>query len=133
MKKLIIASFVAAFFAACNNTPAVTESATKVAALTTWVDSVKNLIATSTTHDSASWANYNTEFNNAVASIKMDELDEAGKASLTAATNSWNEVGANYTKMMADEKAAAAAAADTTAKTEAAPAAEVKKEEAPKK
>ncbi len=121
MKKLIIAAFVAAFFAACNNTPAVNESATKVAGLTTWVDSIKNVIATSTTHDSASWAGYNASFQEVVGSIKMEELDEAGKAALTAATNSWAEVGANYTTMMNDEIAKAKAAADTAA---AAPAVE---------
>ena len=113
MKKLIIATFVAALFAACNNTPAVNESATKVAGLTTWVDSIKNVIATSTMHDSVSWASYNTSFNDVVASIKMDELDEAGKTALTAATNAWAEVGTNYTTMMAAEKAAVAAPVDS--------------------
>ncbi len=110
MKKLIIASFVAALFAACNNTPAVNESATKVATLTVWVDSMKNVIMAAPTHDSASWAGYNNTFNEVVASIKVEELDETGKTSLTAAQTSWAEVGTMYTEKMNMEKAAIEAA-----------------------
>ncbi len=116
MKKLIIASFVAALFAACNNTPAVTESAANVAKLTTWVDSIKNVIATATTHDSTSWANYTAEFNTAVSSIKMEELDETGKKALEAANTAWAEVGTTYSAAITKEKEAAAQmmASDTT-------------------
>jgi hypothetical protein len=106
MKKLIIASFVAALFAACNNTPAVNESAAKVATLTSWVDSIKNVISAAPTHDSATWAGYNNTFNEVVASIKMEDLNEAEKTQLTAATTSWNEVGTMYTTKMNEEKAA---------------------------
>lgn len=118
MKKLIIASFVAALFAACNNTPAVTESATNLTKLTSWVDSIKNVIAAAPTHDSAAWAGYNDQFNAAVATIKIEELDEAGKTALTAATESWTNVGTGYVEMMKAEKEKAAAAMDTTVKVE---------------
>lgn len=120
MKKLIIASFVAALFAACNNTPAVTESATNLTKLTSWVDSMKTVIASAPAHDSASWAGYNDQFNAAVATIKIEELDEAGKAALATATESWTAVGKGYVEMMATEKAAAMAA-DTTAAAVVAP------------
>lgn len=115
MKKLIIASFVAALFAACNSTPAVNESTANVAKLTSWVDSIKGEIAKATTHDSATWANWNNEFNTVVGSIKAEELDEAGKASLTAAQEAWTAAGTDFTAKMNEEKAAAAATIDTTA------------------
>lgn len=115
MKKLIIASFVAALFAACNNTPAVTESATNLTKLTAWVDSMKTVIAAAPTHDSASLATYTEAFNAAVASIKMEELDEAGKAALAKATEDWSAVGVDFKAKMDAEKAAAAMAVDTTA------------------
>ena len=116
MKKLIIASFVAALFAACNNAPAVTESATNLTKLTAWVDSMKTVIAAAPAHDSATLATYTEAFNSAVASIKMEELDEAGKATLATATESWNAVGVDFKAKMDAEKAAAMAA-DTTAAT----------------
>ena len=114
MKKLIIASFVAALFAACNNAPAVTESATNLTKLNAWVDSMKTVIAAAPAHDSATLASYTEAFNTAVASIKMEELDEAGKATLATATESWNAVGVDFKAKMDAEKAAAMAA-DTTA------------------
>ncbi|MES2617037.1 MAG: hypothetical protein V4613_04110, partial [Bacteroidota bacterium] len=116
MKKLIIASFVAALFAACNNTPAVNESTTNVAKLTSWVDSIKTVITSATTHDSATWASYNEQYNAVVGTIKVEELDEATKATFATAQESWTAVGTGYTELMNKEKeaaAAAAAAADT--------------------
>ena len=106
MKKLIIASFVAALFAACNNAPAVTESATNLTKLTAWVDSMKTVIAAAPAHDSATLATYTEAFNAAVASIKMEDLDEAGKATLATATESWNAAGVDFKAKMEAEKAA---------------------------
>jgi hypothetical protein len=118
MKKIIIVTIIASFFAACNNTPAVTESATKLAGLTTWVDSIKNVISTTTEYDSATWAGYAEGFNTAVAGINETELDEAGKTSFEAIKTSWTEVGTLYTQGLEAAKAKAAEALDTTAAVE---------------
>ncbi|MDP2176568.1 MAG: hypothetical protein Q8K70_11725 [Bacteroidota bacterium] len=116
MKKIIIVSIIASFFAACNNTPAVTESATKLAGLTTWVDSIKNVISTTTEFDSASWAGYAESFNNAVAGINETELDEAGKTTFEAAKTAWTEVGTLYTQGL-EAKAKAMQVTDSTSTT----------------
>jgi len=114
MKKIIIASLVASLFAACNNAPTVTESSANLTKLTAWVDSVKTVIAAAPAHDSVALATYTEEFNAVVASIKMEELDEAGKAALATATESWNAAGVDFKTKMDAEKAATMMA-DTTA------------------
>lgn len=111
MKKLIIASFVAALFAACNNTPAVNESSANVTKLAGWVDSIKTVIASATTHDSATWASYNEQFTAVEGSIKAEELDETAKATLATTKEAWATVATGYTELMNKEKADAAAAA----------------------
>jgi hypothetical protein len=117
MKKIIIVSIIASFFAACNNTPAVTESATKLAGLTTWVDSIKNVISTTTEFDSATWAGYAESFNNAVAGINETELDEAGKTTFEATKTAWTEVGTLYTQGLEAAKQKAMEVTDSTSTT----------------
>ncbi len=115
MKKLFILTVIAAFFAACSNTPAVSESATKVADLNKWVDSVKGLVASATTFDSATWASYSEGFNNALTGINEAELDETSKATLTTIKTTWEGVGASYSSGIESlKKAEAAMATDST-------------------
>jgi hypothetical protein len=121
MKKLIIVTIIAAFFAACNNTPAVNASTAKAAGLKTWVDSVKGLVSTATTYDSATWANWNGTYETEVAAINETELAEADKTTLAATKASWAEAGQMYTAGMEKAKAEAAAAAMATDSTTMAP------------
>ncbi len=107
MKKLFIISAIASIFAACNNTPAVSESATKIAGLTTWVDSIKNVISSTTEFDSATWAGYSESFNTAIAGINEAELDETSKATFEGIKTTWGEVGTSYTQGMEAAKAKA--------------------------
>lgn len=86
MKKLIIASFVAASFAACNNAPKV-EANPAVAAASAWVDSITN-IATPT-YDSATWANYSAAYATATGSIDTATLSADDKLAFAAAGNKW--------------------------------------------
>lgn len=118
MKKLVILTLVTAFFAACNNSPELSESATKVADLGKWVDSVKNLVASSSTFDSATWAGYSEGFNTAKESINETELDEAAKTTLGTITSTWEGISESYKSGMENSKKAAleAAAMDSTAK-----------------
>lgn len=119
MKKVFILTVIAAFFAACNSTPAVSESATKVADLTKWVDSVKGLVASASTFDSATWASYSEGFNNALTGINEAELDEASKTALSTVKTTWEGVGSSYASGIENAKKAAAEAAmasDSTAK-----------------
>jgi|GEM_PF-4498844 len=118
MKKVFILTVIAAFFAACNSTPAVSESATKVADLTKWVDSVKGLVASASTFDSATWASYSEGFNNALTGINEAELDEASKTTLATIKTTWEGVGSSYASGIENAKKAAAEAAmasDSTA------------------
>jgi len=136
MKKLIVVTIIAAFFAACNNTPAVSESAAKVAGLKTWVDSVKGLVSTATTYDSATWANWDAAYQGSLATINETELAEADKTTLEASKTSWTEAGATYSAGIAKAKEEAAKAAmpmDSTAVVPVVVPVEVKKEEAKKK
>lgn len=119
MKKVFILTVIAAFFAACNSTPAVSESATKVADLTKWVDSVKGLVASASTFDSATWASYSEGFNNALTGINEAELDEVSKTALGTIKTTWEGVGSSYASGIENAKKAAAEAAmatDSTAK-----------------
>lgn len=114
MKKLIIVTIIAAFFAACNNTPAVSASAAKVAGLTKWVDSVKGLATAATTFDSATWATWDAAYNAEMTGINETELDEATMATLTTTKSAWAEVGTMYSAGIQKAKDDAKAAMDTT-------------------
>lgn len=116
MKKIIILTIIASAFAACNNTPTVSESATKVVALTSWVDSIKNVIGSTTTFDSATWVGYSESFNGVLASINETELDEASKTALETAKTSWTELTNIYTKGL-ESAAMATPTTDSTATT----------------
>lgn len=121
MKKLFFLTVIAAFFAACSSTPAVSESATKVAALGTWVDSVKGLVASATSFDSATWASHSEGFNTALAGINEAELDEATKTTLSGIKTTWEGVGASYSSGIESQKKAemeAKMATDSTTLTE---------------
>lgn len=120
MKKVLIASAFAALLAACSNTPAVSESATKVDGLVHWVDSIKAKVEADTMADSTTWANYATEFDAASAAIKVEELDEAAKGKLEAAKTAWTNVGTTYSAKIAAMKEAAMKAAQTVDSTAAA-------------
>ena len=98
MKKIFILSIIASAFVACNNAPKVTESATKVVELTSWVDSIKNVIGSTTTYDSATWIGYSESFNGVLASVNETELDEASKTALESVKTSWTEMTNIYTK-----------------------------------
>ena len=119
MKKVLILSAAVAFFAACNSAPAVSESAAKVTSLNTWVDSVKGLVSSTTTYDSATWASYSEQFNTALSGINETELDEASKTALTTLKTTWEGVGATYSTgisnaQAAKDTAAAVAPVDST-------------------
>ena len=98
MKKIFILSIIASAFVACNNAPKVTESATKVVELTSWVDSIKNVIGSTTSYDSATWIGYSESFNGVLASVNETELDEASKTALESVKTSWTEMTNIYTK-----------------------------------
>ena len=98
MKKIFILSIIASAFVACNNAPKVTESATKVVELTSWVDSIKNVIGSTTSYDSATWVGYSESFNGVLASVNETELDEASKTALESVKTSWTELTNIYTK-----------------------------------
>jgi len=98
MKKIFILSIIASAFVACNNAPKVTESATKLVELTSWVDSIKNVIGSTTTYDSATWIGYSESFNGVLASVNETELDEASKTALESVKTSWTEMTNIYTK-----------------------------------
>ena len=98
MKKIFILSIIASAFIACNNAPKVTESATKVVELTSWVDSIKNVIGSTTSYDSATWVGYSESFNGVLASVNETELDEASKTALESVKTSWTELTNIYTK-----------------------------------
>jgi hypothetical protein len=135
MKKLIIVTIIAAFFAACGN-PAASESATKVANLNKWVDSVKGLATSATTCDSATWAGWNSAYEAELNGINEAELAEADKTTLSTAKATWADAGTAYTACItkAKEEAAKAAAmaADTTKAPEAIAPIDAKKEEVKK-
>lgn len=98
MKKIFILSIIASAFVACNNAPKVTESATKVVELTSWVDSIKNVIGSTSSYDSATWVGYSESFNGVLASVNETELDEASKTALESVKTSWTELTNIYTK-----------------------------------
>jgi hypothetical protein len=98
MKKIFILSMIASALVACNNAPKVTESATKVVELTSWVDSIKNVIGSTTSYDSATWVGYSESFNGVLASVNETELDEASKTALESVKTSWTELTNIYTK-----------------------------------
>lgn len=118
MKKLVILAVVSAFFVACNNTPQLSESAVKVADLGLWVDSVKNLVSSSTNFDSATWASYSEGFNTAREGINETELDEAGKTTLGTIQSTWEGIGESYRSGIENSKKAMleASAMDSTFK-----------------
>jgi hypothetical protein len=123
MKKLFILAVFAAFFAACNNSPELSESAVKVADLGKWVDSVKNLVSSSSSFDSATWAGYSEGFNTAKEGINETELDEATRTAYGTIQNTWEGIGESYRSGMENSKKAAleAAAMDSTATDSIAP------------
>jgi hypothetical protein len=98
MKKIFILSIIASAFIACNNAPKVTESATNVVELTSWVDSIKNVIGSTTSYDTATWVGYSESFNGVLASVNETELDEASKTALESVKTSWTELTNIYTK-----------------------------------
>jgi hypothetical protein len=123
MKKLLILAVFAAFFAACNNSPELSESAVKVADLGKWVDSVKNLVSSSSSFDSATWAGYSEGFNTAKEGINETELDEATRTAYGTIQSTWEGIGESYRSGMENSKKAAleAAAMDSTATDSVAP------------
>lgn len=108
MKKLFLAITAAAFFAACNNTPAVSESATKVTGLKTWVDSISAEVSKTTTFDSANWATLSAQYQEKIAGINESELDETNKTLLETLKGSWTATEETYKAgiMKAKEEAA---------------------------
>jgi hypothetical protein len=114
MKKIFILSIIASAFVACNNAPKVTESATKVVELTSWVDSIKNVIGSTTTYDSATWIGYSESFNGVLASVNETELDEASKTALESVKTSWTEMTNIYTKGLEAAAMKANVAKDST-------------------
>ena len=118
MKKLLILSVLAAFFAACNSAPEQSESAMRVEDLGKWVDSIKNLVSSSSTFDSATWSGYSEGFNTANEGINATELDEASTTAYSTLQNTWEGVGESYRSGIENSKKAAleAAAMDSTAK-----------------
>lgn len=129
MKNIFFAIATAAVFSACNNTPAVSESAGKVTELKNWVDSIKSIVDTTTTFDSAAWANYSAGFQNATSGINEMELDEASKTALEAVKTSWTSIGDQFAAGITKAKEAATMASDTTSTTVAPTEADVKKAE----
>lgn len=117
MKNIFFAIATAAVFSACNNTPAISESVTKVTELKNWVDSIKSIVDTTKNFDSTAWANYSAEFQNGTSGINETELDEASKTALEAVKTSWTSIGDQYAAGITKAKEAAAAVvpADTTA------------------
>ena len=114
MKKIFILSIIASAFVACNNAPKVTESATKVVELTSWVDSIKNVIGSTTSYDSATWIGYSESFNGVLASVNETELDEASKTALESVKTSWTEMTNIYTKGLEAAAMKANVAKDST-------------------
>ncbi|MFM6983276.1 MAG: hypothetical protein ACKOXF_04025 [Chitinophagaceae bacterium] len=115
MKNIFLAIATTAVFSACNNTPAVSESAGKVTELKNWVDSIKSIVDTTKTFDSTTWANYSAEFQNATSGINVTELDEASKTALEAVKTSWTSVGDQFAAGITKAKEAAnAVTSDTT-------------------
>jgi hypothetical protein len=125
MKKLLILSLFAASFAACNSSPEQSESAMRVEDLGKWVDSIKNLVSSSSTFDSATWSGYSEGFNTANEGINATELDEASTAAYSTLQNTWEGIGESYRSGIENSKKAALEAAamdsnkaDTTAAIE---------------
>lgn len=96
MKNFFFAIATVAVFSACNNTPAVSESVSKVTELKNWVDSIKSIVDTTKDFNSSAWANYSAEFQNATSGINVTELDEASKTALEAVKNTWTSIGDQY-------------------------------------
>jgi hypothetical protein len=116
MKKLFILTVFVAFLAACNNSPEVSESAIKVTDLGKWVDSVKNLVSSSSTFDSATWAGYSEGFNTAIEGINESQLDETARTTFGTIQSTWEGIGESYRSGMENSKKAAleASAMDST-------------------
>ena len=117
MKNIFFAIATAAVFSACNNTPVLSESATKVTELKNWVDSIKSIVDTTKSFDSTAWANYSSEFQNGISGINEGEIDETSKTAFEAVKNTWMSIGDQYAAGITKAKEAAAAVvpADTTA------------------
>ena len=83
-----------------------------------WVDSIKNLVSSSSTFDSATWSGYSEGFNKANEGINATELDEASTTAYSTLQNTWEGVGESYRSGIENSKKAAleAAAMDSTAK-----------------
>lgn len=103
MKKLIIVSVIAAFFAACGNKN--NDSAAKVDGLDKWVDSVKTVAMADTAPSQASWEGWNATYTENMNGINMEGMDEASKSKLEATKTKWAEVGTSYTQMITDKAA----------------------------
>src|SRR5574343_365259 len=89
MKNIFFSIAAVAALSACNNTPAVNESITKVTGLKTWVDSIKSIVDTTKNFDSTAWANYSAGFQDATSGINETELAEATKTTLEAIKTTW--------------------------------------------
>lgn len=120
MKKFIFVTVLSLAAAACSNAPKMSESATAVQGITTWVDSIKAIVDTTTTFDSAKWADLNAQFQNQVAGVNVEELDEVSKTSFTAVQDAFKAVGATYQAGIDKAKAKAAEMMNTTDSTAAA-------------
>ncbi len=117
MKKLIIVTIIAAFFAACGNKPA-NESATKVASLKTWVDSVSKVADADTMCNSEAWTKWNTDYETVKNGINEADLADADKTTLNTTNETWTATGARYSdciKKKEEAMKAMEAAKDTTA------------------
>ena len=110
---------------AVTQMPEQSESAMRVEDLGKWVDSIKNLVSSSSTFDSATWSGYSEGFNTANEGINATELDEASTAAYSTLQNTWEGVGESYRSGIENSKKAALEAAamdsnkaDTTAAIE---------------
>lgn len=108
MKKLIVASFVAASFVACNNNTQ-PEANADVFNASKWVDSI--IALQGITYDSATWASYQDAFNAATANIDTTKLSAEDKTLFASAAQKWADYQTSFTTKINEAKMAA----DTTA------------------
>ena len=115
MKNIFFSIAAVAALSACNNTPVINESITKVGELKNWVDSIKSIVDTTRNFDSTAWANYSAGFQDATSGINETELDEATKTTLEAVKTTWTSIGDQYAAGITKAKEAAVMTSDTAA------------------
>lgn len=93
MKKFLFAITALIAASSCNNNaPQVSESVGKVQEMKDWVDSIKAIVDTCSNFDSVTWSNIDAQFQDAVAGINEQELDEATRTTYSAIRESFNGV-----------------------------------------